>query len=165
MGPEGQTRFIADVNVGRLAKWLRALGYDTLFFKEIDDDDLVRIGLAEGRVLLTRDSRLMERRVAALGPLKAILIRSEEVQLQLKQVVESLGLDCRRRPFSLCLECNQGLESVPRSKVRTQVPPYVFETQASFHRCPSCRKVYWQGTHWQHMSEELEKACLAEMAE
>ena len=165
MGPEGQTRFIADVNVGRLAKWLRALGYDTLFFKEMDDDDLVRIGLAEGRVLLTRDSRLMERRVAALGPLKAILIRSEEVQLQLKQVVESLGLDCRGRPFSLCLECNQGLEPVPRSEVRTQVPPYVFETQASFHRCPSCRKVYWQGTHWQRMSEDLERACLAEMAE
>ncbi len=165
MGPDGQTRFIADVNVGRLAKWLRALGYDTLFFKEIDDDDLVRIGLAEGRVLLTRDSRLMERRVAALGPLKAILIRSEEVQLQLKQVVESLGLDCRRRPFSLCLECNQGLETVPRSEVRTQVPPYVFETQASFHRCPSCRKVYWRGSHWQRMSEDLEKACFVEMAE
>ncbi|MCH9035795.1 MAG: Mut7-C RNAse domain-containing protein [Chloroflexi bacterium] len=165
MAPEDRTRFIADVNVGRLARWLRALGYDTLFFKEIDDDDLVRIGLAEGRVVLTRDSRLMERRVAALGPLKAILIRSEEVQLQLKQVVESLGLDCRRRPFSLCLECNQGLESVPRSEVRTQVPPYVFETQASFHRCPSCRKVYWQGTHWRRMSEELERACLVEMAE
>ena len=165
MGPEGQTRFIADANVGRLAKWLRALGYDTLFFKEIDDNDLVRIGLAEGRVLLTRDSRLMERRVAALGPLKAILIRSEEVQLQLKQVVKSLGLDCRRRPFSLCLECNESLESVPRSEVRTQVPPYVFETQTSFHRCPSCRKVYWQGTHWQRMSEDLERACLVEMAE
>ena len=165
MAPQGRTRFIADVNVGRLAKWLRALGYDTLFFKEIDDDSLVRIGLAEGRVVLTRDSRLMERRVAALGTLKAILIRAEEVPLQLKQVVESLGLDCRRRPFSLCLECNQGLESVPRKEVRSQVPPYVFETQPSFHRCPSCRKVYWQGTYWQRMSEELERAGFAGMTE
>ena len=157
MAPAGEPKFIVDVNVGRLAKWLRAVGYDTLFIKEADDDTLVRVGLGEGRTILTRDTQIMERRVVATGQLRAILIEDDDVSDQLRQVVEKLNLDPLKRRFSLCMVCNEPLVSIPKEEVRSEVPPYVVRTQAIFRRCPSCRKVYWQGTHWQRMKSELEK--------
>ncbi len=155
--PAEDTKFIVDVNVGRLAKWLRALGYDTLFIKDADDDTLIRIGLSQGRVVLTRDTQILARRVVTIGQLKAILIEDDNVLGQLKQVVDALDLDSLNQRFSLCLLCNEPLAPVPREEVRAEVPPYVLQTQSTFCRCPSCRKVYWQGTHWQRMVAELER--------
>ena len=151
------TKFVADANVGRLAKWLRALGYDTIFHKDFDDDTLIRICLSEGRVLLTRDTRILERRVVTTGQLTAMLIQDDDVLGQLKQVVGTLDLDSRKRRFSLCLVCNEPLVQAAKEEVHGEVPPYVFKTQYTFHRCPSCRKVYWQGTHWERMKAQLEK--------
>ena len=157
MPPSVESKFIVDANVGRLAKWLRALGYDTVFIKDIDDDSLIRIGLSEGRVLLTRDTHISERRVVAMGQLETILIKDDDVLAQLKQVVETLDLEPSKQRFSLCLGCNEPLVSVPKKEVRSEVPPYVFQTRSTFCRCPSCRKIYWQGTHWERMEAALEK--------
>ena len=172
MAPGRAPRFVADVNVGRLARRLRALGYDTVFDGGLDDADLVRIGLAENRVLLTRDSGLMERRIVASGTLHAILIDSDDVALQLKQVVTFLDLDrrpqtfsrCLAQAFSRCLECNIPLDSVEKEDVRDLVPSYVFETHRSFRKCLLCSKVYWQGSHWENMTVELERAGLTGLA-
>ncbi|MFQ5873692.1 MAG: Mut7-C RNAse domain-containing protein [Dehalococcoidia bacterium] len=157
MPTSAMPRFVVDANVGRLAKWLRALGYDTIFDKDIDDDTLIRIGLSQGRVLLTRDTRILERRVVTTGQLTAILVQDDDVFGQLKQVVGTLNLDSRNQRFSLCLVCNEPLIPVPKEEVHGEVPPYVFKTQSTFCRCPSCRKVYWQGTHWERMKAQLEK--------
>jgi uncharacterized protein with PIN domain len=148
--------FAVDANAGKLARWLRMMGYDALFFKDIDDSELVRLALKEKRVILTRDTQIMRRRVVTSGQLKVILGRSDDPREQLRQVVDELKLDCRLRQFTRCLECNQTL--VPRSKdeVEHLVPPYVFRTQTQYMQCPSCLRVYWQGTHWQRMKEELE---------
>ncbi len=145
-----------DANVGKLAKWLRVLGYDTLFINGLDDDELIRIAMNEGRILLTKDTRILRRRVVYNGELKLVLIRDDDVKEQLRQVVQTLNLD-HSKPFALCLECNEPL--IPREKEEVQdlVPPYVFKTQTQYMQCPSCQRIYWRGTHWQRMKRELEK--------
>ena len=150
-------KFIADTNVGKLAKWLRVMGYDALFFDGSDDSQMVAIALAEGRVILTRDTQIVRRRVATNGQLKVILIQSGEPEQQMRQVVETLNLDCQFRPFAVCLECNQPLNEKTKQQVQDSVPPYVFQTQSQYMECPVCHRIYWRGTHWQAMTRRLEK--------
>ncbi len=147
-------KFVADVNVGKLGRWLRMMGYDTLFINDIDDARLVAIGLREKRVLLTKDTQIMLRRVVTSGKLKALLIKDDDAKTQLRQVAETMKLN-RRRQFTRCLECNEPL--APRSKddVRDLVPPYVFQTQSQYVQCPACNRIYWRGTHWQRMNHDL----------
>ena len=150
-------RFIVDNNVGKLAKWLRIMGYDTLFFDGSDDSRMIAIALAEGRVILTRDTQIMRRRVVTNGRLKAILIQGDEPEQQIRQVIDTLNLDCRFMPFAICLECNQPLLERSREQVKDLVPPYVFQTQSQYMECPACHRIYWRGTHWQAMTKKLEK--------
>jgi len=150
-------KFIVDSNVGRLARWLRIAGFDTVFINDLDDNRLVRLALSEGRVLLTKDTQILKRRVATTGRLKVLLIESEKVKEQLRQVVKALNLADKISPFTLCLECNQPLVPKEKEEVKSLVPPYVFKTQTQYMQCPACHRVYWRGTHWQRMSRELEK--------
>jgi len=152
-----EMKFIVDNNVGKLAKWLRIMGYDALLFNEEDDGKMVKAALAQNRIILTKDRQIMRRRLVTSGRLKAILIEDTDSKAQLRQVVDALNLDYQFRPFSLCLECNQRLIERDKDAVRGLVPPHVFDTQNQFMQCPSCRRIYWQGTHWQAMSKELEK--------
>jgi len=149
--------FIVDSNAGKLARWLRMMGYDTLFFHDIEDGHLVDMAMKEGRVVVTRDTQIAKRRAAANGRLRVIVSREDDPRRQLLQVMKELNLDCRATQFTRCLECNRQL--VPRSKdeVKDLVPPYVFRTQAQYMQCPSCSRVYWQGTHWQRMRRALEE--------
>ena len=150
-------KFIVDNNVGKLAKWLRMMGYDTLFFDEEDDWQMIITALNEGRVILTRDTQIMRRGVITSGRLKAILIQSDETEQQMRQVVEALNLDCQFRPFAICLECNQPLVERSKQQVEGRVPPYVFQTQNQYVECPACHRIFWKGTHWQAMTKKLEK--------
>ena len=152
-----EMKFIVDHNVGKLAKMLRIMGYDTLLFDSGDDSQMVSIALAEDRVILTRDTQIMKRRAVTSGRLKAILITSDEPERQIRQVIDTLSLDCRYKPFSLCLECNQPLLERSREQVKDRVPPYVFETRSQYVECPACQRIYWRGTHWQAMGEKLDK--------
>ena len=151
-----EIKFIVDNNIGRLARWLRIIGYDTLLFKQKDDGEMIKIALGEDRVILTRDTQFMKRRLVTNGKLKAVLIKQDDPKTQLQKIVKTLNLNYHFRPFSLCLECNQPL--VPRNKeeVRDSVPPHVFETQDQYTECPVCHRIYWQGTHWGAMVKELE---------
>ncbi len=150
-------KFIVDNNVGKLAKWLRIMGYDTLFFNGSDDSGLIATALAEDRVMLTRDTQIMKRRVVTSGQLKAILIQSDEPERQMRQVIDSLNLDWQFKPFTICLECNQPLVERSKQQVSNLVPPYVFQTQSQYMECPACHRIYWKGTHWQAMTKKLEK--------
>jgi len=155
MAQAGEIKFIVDSNVGKLAKWLRMMGYDSLFFHSIDDARMIDIALAEGRVILTKDTQIMRRRVITSKRLKAVLVHDDDPAQQLHQVVKELNLDCQFRPFSRCLECNQPLMPKDREEVRDLVPLYVFQTQSQYMQCPTCHRVYWRGTHWQAMSRQL----------
>ncbi len=152
-----RVKFIVDNNVGKMARWLRMMGYDTLFFDGSDDGQMVSTALAEGRVILTRDTQVMSRGVITRGKLNAILIRSDKVEQQMRQAVETLNLDSQLRPFTICLECNQPLEERTKEQVRDRVPPYVFQTQSQYLECPTCHRIYWRSTHWQAMTRRLEK--------
>jgi len=148
-------KFIVDNNVGKLVKWLRIMGYDTRFFNGKNDSRMIATALAEGRIILTRDTQIIKRRVVTSGQLKAILIKSDKPELQLHQVVETLNLDCQLKPFSICLECNQPLLERSKQQVEDLVPPYVFQTQDQYMECPTCHRIYWKGTHWQAMTKRL----------
>lgn len=138
--------------LGRLAKWLRVLGYDTVFSPSLDDPDLARIARAEGRVLLTRDTALARRR-----GLRAILIRSDRPREQLLQVAAALDLSLAGVTLPRCLRCNSALIDVDREAVAGLVPPYVLATHTAFRRCPQCGRVYWRGTHWQRIQESIKE--------
>jgi uncharacterized protein with PIN domain len=149
-------KFIVDQNVGKLAKWLRLMGYDARFFRGENDAELVAIALKEGRIILTRDTRIMKRRLVTKGRLKALLIASDQPDKQIHQLIDSFNLDYRFNPFSLCLECNQPLVERKKAELKELVPPYVFKTQEQFRQCPSCKRIYWRGTHWRAMTRRLE---------
>ena len=148
---------MVDNNVGKLAKWLRIMGYDTLFFDGTDDSRMIATALAEDRVILTRDTQIVKRRVITSGRLKVVLLKTDDPELQMQQVIDNLSLDCQFRPFAICLECNQPLLVRSREQVRELVPPYVFQTQFHYMECPACHRIYWRGTHWQAMTKTLEK--------
>ena len=152
--PRLRPRFLADCNVGRLARWLRALGYDASYHARIEDSELVREAAAENRVLLTRDRDLTKRRVIQTGVVHAILIRDDEVTKQLRQVFAELGLELKEA-LTRCIECNSELESRAPAMVVDRVPPYVRRTQSRYSECPDCGRIYWAGTHWQRMREVL----------
>jgi len=133
------------------------MGYDALFFNGSDDSHLIATALAQERVILTRDTQIMRRRVVTSGRLRAILITGDKPEQQVRQVIDSLNLDCQLRPFTICLECNQALLERSKQQVKDRVPPYVFQTQNQYMECPSCHRIYWRGTHWQAMSKKLEK--------
>ncbi|MFC1965512.1 Mut7-C RNAse domain-containing protein [Chloroflexota bacterium] len=153
----GNVKFIVDSNVGKLAKWLRMMGYDALFFDGGDDAQLVATALDEDRVMLTRDTQVMRRGVVTTGRLKAVFIQSDRPELQIRQVMGNLNLDCQPRPFTVCLECNQPLAERSKQQVQDLVPPYVFKTQNQYMECPACHRIYWRGTHWQAMTRKLEE--------
>lgn len=149
-----EPRFVVDVNVGRLGKWLRILGYDVLFIPDVEDNELVRIAIKENRVLVTKDSGLARRRLVSKGFLKMVLVRCDNLKDQLAQVVNELGLGSEQQ-LSRCIRCNHELVNVPRTSVESRVPQHVFRTQQEFMECPSCQRVYWRGTHWDNMTRDL----------
>jgi uncharacterized protein with PIN domain len=142
-------KFLADTMLGRLATWLRLLGYDTRYEHTASDAHLAHIARAENRILLTRDVELTRRR-----GIHAALIESEQVEEQVRQVFRAFNLTARQA-FSRCAECNCLLEEVSPEAVRGVVPPYVFHTQTRFRRCPQCARVYWRGTHWARIIGQL----------
>lgn len=138
-------RFLADVMLGRLVRWLRTLGYDALYDRTMDDAALADLARREMRILLTRDVELTRRR-----QLHALLIKDDQVMAQLRQVTREFQLN-NARAFTRCIECNAGLQAIEFADAKRLVPPYVLNTQTRFLRCPECGKVYWRGTHWTHM--------------
>lgn len=153
-------RFIVDLNVGRLAKWLRAMGYDTLFPKEGSDNDLVRVALREGRVLVTRDAQISLRRTVRQGQLRVVHVVNDDLSSQLRQLVVDLGLDLKSG-FSRCMCCNELLQPVEKNSVADRLPPYVYQNHRQFTECSRCRRIYWRGTHWSGMMSQLSQVILA----
>jgi len=143
-------RFLADAMLGRLARWLRILGYDAEYFLG-EDDHLLRQARGEGRILLTRDTRLLQRQ--SLPP--HLFIESDHVMEQLRQVVAALGLDPAAPPAHRCSCCNAVLEPRDRDQVEGLVPEFVLSHHEAFQACPRCQRIYWAGTHRRRMEEAI----------
>ncbi|HVN71263.1 MAG TPA: Mut7-C RNAse domain-containing protein [Desulfomonilia bacterium] len=131
---------MCDQNLGKLAKWLRILGFDTELMSRWDNDAMMK-AVKAGRIVLSR-------KVAAAPNRGILFIRNDRVREQLKEVLASLDLRKDIKPFRRCSLCNALLINVPREEVKDSIPEYVYATRETFARCPSCGRVYWKGTHF-----------------
>lgn len=143
-------RLLCDHMLGTLAKWLRFMGYDTAYPAALDDTALLVLAQEEDRVLLTRDKELASR-----SP-KALRIRSDDLEEQIREVVSALDLRVVD-PLSRCSVCNSVLAPAPLAVVKDLVPEGVRTRHQDFWQCPGCGKVYWQGSHWDKMVERLNR--------
>lgn len=146
-----QPRFIADCHLGKTAKYLRLLGFDTLYFRQIDDDALVELAHKEGRTILTRDRELSRRSDAVCYFVEALT-----TDAQLRELLKVLGLKGQCRPFSRCLKCNTLLQRVPKESVLHRLPPKVARYFYVFDFCPGCDRLYWHGDHYRRMVAYVE---------
>ena len=151
--PLRDPRFVVDVNVGRLARLLRLLGFDAAYIPDADDPTLARISREQQRILLTRDRGLLARREVTHG----VYIRSDQPVEQIVEVMRRLDLRRSIRPFTRCLRCSTPLEWVDKAEVLDELEPLTQRFYDDFRRCPSCRRIYWAGTHYERLSRLLDE--------
>jgi uncharacterized protein with PIN domain len=147
--PLREVRFVLDNHLGKLAAYLRLLGFDTLYRNDYDDEVLARLSVEERRILLTRDRGLLKRGDVTHG----YWVRATDPEQQLIEVIRRFDLGRATRPFNRCLLCNNLLESVSKEEVRERLPPKVREQRVEFHICRSCDRIYWKGSHYQRMAQ------------
>lgn len=143
--------FIVDVNVGKLAKYLRMAGFDTLYDYRWDDKKIVDVLEHENRIVLSRDLGLLKRKLVVFGR----YVRTENPVEQLVEIISLLNLTQQIEPFSRCLECNTVLEHVDKNTILHRLEPLTIKYYTSFCMCPSCDKIYWQGSHRDKMEKLL----------
>lgn len=137
-------KFIAAKELGRLAKWLRIMGYDVVYFDKGEKRELIIKSLREERIILTRDSRMSK-----YSGVRLIHINTDFVEEQIKQILTELNIKPEEEKlFSRCVICNEPLAGIEKKDVKDKVAPYVYETQEHFMKCQKCERIYWQGTHW-----------------
>ena len=146
--------FVADCMLGRLAKWLRILGFDVVYLSKAEDSELVAIARNENRVLLTRDTGLIER--TSKRP-NRLFIRSDDWEDQVVQVLDEFDLWDQVRANTRCIACNLPLKPIPRERARNLVTPWISEHASSFALCSGCDRVFWQGTHYGDMERKIER--------
>jgi uncharacterized protein with PIN domain len=145
-------KFFCDDNLGRLAKWLRTLGYDTRFQLDIEDGELVSVALKEDRIILSRDTKLSRFKIKD----RYLLIQSEKPLEQLRQVVDHFKLKIDKDLlFSRCLVCNEPLQKIEKENIKDRLYPYVYQTQKDFVYCSVCDRIYWPATHVDRMTNRL----------
>ncbi len=136
-------KFIADVMLGKLARFLRMIGQDVIYFADADDDFIIYSAKETRRILLTRDVRLYQS--ARLLGIPAVLVCSNHVKEQLKEVIEATKLVPEKA--KRCIVCNAPLKSVERCEIEGLVPEFVWMRNSEFWICEGCGKVYWRGSH------------------
>lgn len=145
-------KFIADCHLGKLAKYLRLMGIDTLFFPHIEDNKLIIMAKEQNRIILTRDRLLSERKNAPV-----LFLEPKDTKEQLKTLIEHYNLKEHSAHFSRCIVCNTPLQVIDKKNVIDRLPEKVKEHFDIFEYCPTCDRIYWQGDHYRHMMEFLEE--------
>lgn len=146
-----EPRFACDAMLGRTARWLRALGYDTAYEPDVEDANLVRRAVTERRIVLTKDRRIPEEwRIGGV-----VVLESEGPVETLREIDRRVGLEWPRELFTRCLECNVGLEPATAEQVEAKAPPRVRAEHDEFRRCPGCERVYWPGGHVRRLRRRL----------
>lgn len=151
--PLREPKFVLDVHLGKLARYMRMLGLDTLYDNNYTKDDLVNISIEKRRTILTRDRNILKRNDVTHG----YWVRSEDAIKQAREVIERFHLERELKEFSRCMECNGMLESVNKEEVIDEIPPKVEQSQTEFYRCPNCLRIYWKGSHYEKMKKLIGK--------
>lgn len=151
--PLRKPKFVADVHLGRLARYLRIFGFDVYYKNDLSDEDIVNISLAKKRAILTKDRGILKRNEVTHG----YFIRSIFVEEQVKEVIKRFDLRKEIKEFTRCLECNTELIKIAKEKIAGKLPQKVNQSQEEFYKCPGCGKLYWKGTHHQKMLSFVHK--------
>ena len=149
--PPGPARFVLDVHLGRLAAYLRLMGFDSLYRNDYTDEELARLTGEQERILLTRDRGLLKRAAVTRG----CYVRATAPRQQLADTLARFDLFDSAAPFTRCLACNGPLKPAEKDAVRDLLPPRIRETYEEFHRCTDCGRVYWKGSHYRRMRQML----------
>jgi len=148
-------KFIADIMLGKLARYLRMAGHDVLYFNNMDDVEILKTAKAQDRIILTRDRLMLKRRECENRIIGSMLIKDDKLLAQLKQVKDNFCIEMK--PLLIrCPECNSMLEKVDKPGIEAKIPPYVFKTQKKFLYCTKCNKYYWRGTHFDNICRTFE---------
>ncbi|MDO8952204.1 MAG: Mut7-C RNAse domain-containing protein [Draconibacterium sp.] len=153
--PLRKIRFVVDVNLGKLAKKLRLLGFDTYYRNDLEDDEIVKISLSEKRIILTRDIGILKNGKVTHG----FWIRSDDPKTQLNEVIERLQLKNLFKPFSRCSQCNDKLKRIKKELLINHIPQDTLRYYKTFWECCGCRQIYWEGSHFEKINDWLEKMC------
>jgi len=144
-------RFAADRALGALAKWLRILGYDTVFESDVSSQSFFE-NLEDERILLTRTRKIQKQ----FSSYRTVFITSDNPADQLKQVVDEIGINqADIRPFSRCITCNLPIAAVGKEEVYGRVPDYIWQTHDTFNKCSRCGRIYWPGSHAERSMEKI----------
>ena len=149
----GEARFVLDNHLGRLAAYLRMLGFDVIYRNDFDDVELAQIAADEERILLTRDRRLLMRKAVRRG----YCLRSLNSRQQAIEVLQRYDLFQAIAPFQRCLRCNTPLEQIEKEAIFDRLELLTRRYYEEFHWCPACGQIYWKGSHYEHMQEMIEK--------
>ncbi len=150
--PEYPPSFVVDVNLGKLARWLRLLGFDTTWRNDLDDREIVDISVGESRIILTRDRRLLFRRDILHG----YWIRSDQPDEQVVEILERLALWQHIHPFRRCTDCNGLIQVIAKEKIAHKLEPLTRKYYRDFFRCSQCGKIYWRGSHYDNLMKRLQ---------
>jgi uncharacterized protein with PIN domain len=145
--PLRNPKFIADVHLGTLARYLRMMGFDVLYKNDFDDNEIVNLSLSEKRAILTKGHGILKRSEVTHG----YWIRSTKVKEQVIEVIKRFDLKNIIKEFSRCINCNSVLKPISKNEIIDDLPPKVSKSKTDFSRCPVCNKSYWKGTHHQKM--------------
>jgi len=149
--PLHETTFLLDGHLGRLAAYLRMLGFDTLYQNNYDDSEMATISVAEQRILLTCDKKLLMRKIITQG----YYVRERQPKKQLLEIIKRFDLFNRFKPFTRCMKCNSEIKAVDKEAIKTHLMPRTQNDYNEFWQCSNCKKVYWKGSHYQRMQEQI----------
>lgn len=149
--PLRDPRFVLDVHLGRLAGYLRLLGFDCLYRNDYGDEELLATSLAQHRILLSRDTGLLKRATLTHGA----FLHATDPRRQLREVLDRFQLETRTAPFSRCARCNGAVERLPDECIARSVPAHLATQQWDFSHCVECGQVYWPGSHLVRLRQRL----------
>jgi len=141
------TRFILDVHLGKLARYLRMLGFDAAYYRDLDDVTMIDLSLRQQRIILTRGLGILKQNRVTHG----YWLRHHEPRQQLQEVLLALDLFRQLQPFTRCMDCNGRIHPVDKVVIRGQIDPKIFQRFREFWQCRECRKIYWRGSHYERM--------------
>jgi len=147
-------KFLADRMLGKLAKELRMLGYDTVYYRGENVYPMIKLAREEGRVILTRNTKLLPKKPAD----RIVRIVEDRPPLQLRELIQKKEISLNKENlFSRCLLCNMRLDDISSAEAEGKVPDFIFYQQKDFSRCPQCLRIYWKGSHQDHMQKKIER--------
>lgn len=150
--PLREPRFILDVHLGRLTRYLRLTGFDSYYRNDLEDNEIIRISLEEQRIILTRDLPLLKNGLVTHG----YFVRETSPKNQIREIIQRFDLKNYMQPFTRCIECNGMIVAVDKELVQNKIRTNTLKYISEFYQCKSCGKIYWKGSHYSRMLHILE---------